>query len=84
MPPDEQVLDYFDIFFREIHPYVAVVHRSYLYWQWENARSSISPLLLESLFAVASRYSSNPAQGAQWLALANSEFVFFFFFFFLS
>lgn len=73
MPSDEEALNYFKIYFRDIHPYVPVIHRSHFYWQWENDRDSISPLLLESLFASASRFSDSPAQSAQWLALANKH-----------
>jgi hypothetical protein len=75
MPSDDEVMNYFKIYFNDIHPYVPVVHRSHLYYQWQNERSSISPLLLEALFACAGRLSDDPAQGAQWLALANSKLV---------
>ncbi|OOF96232.1 hypothetical protein ASPCADRAFT_47118 [Aspergillus carbonarius ITEM 5010] len=71
MPSDDEVMNYFKIYFDDIHPYVPVIHRSHLYYQWQHERSSISPLLLESLFACAGRLSDDPAQGAQWLALAN-------------
>ncbi|OKL56712.1 hypothetical protein UA08_07839 [Talaromyces atroroseus] len=71
MPPNEEVMDYFKIFFADIHPYVPVIHRSHLYQQWRTDRSAISPLLLEALFACAARMSDDPAQGAQWLALAT-------------
>lgn len=73
MPSDDEALNYFKIYFSGIHPYVPVVHRSHFYWQWENDRNSISPLLLEALFACAGRFSDTPTQGARWLALANSE-----------
>jgi hypothetical protein len=75
MPLNEDVMEYFKIFFADIHPYVPVVHRSHLYQQWRNDRSAISPLLLEALFACAARMSDDPAQGAQWLALATSKFL---------
>lgn len=75
MPSDDEAMNYFKIYFNDIHPYVPVVHRSRLYYQWQNERSSISPLLLEALFACAGRLSDDPAQGAQWLALANSKLV---------
>lgn len=73
MPSDEDVMNYFDIYFANIHPYVPVLHRGHMYKQWQKDRSSISPLLLEALFACAGRMSDDPAQGAQWLAMANSE-----------
>ncbi|KAJ9272264.1 transcriptional regulator family: Fungal Specific TF [Paecilomyces variotii] len=71
MPSDEEALKYFDIYFSDIHPYVPVVHRSHLYRQWRQERASISPLLLEAIFACAARMSDDPAQGRQWLAMAN-------------
>ncbi|KAJ5628351.1 hypothetical protein N7490_010579 [Penicillium lividum] len=71
MPAEEDVMEYFKIYFDEIHPYVPVIPRAHLYYQWQNDRRSISPLLLEALFACAGRLSEEPAEGAQWLALAN-------------
>lgn len=73
MPSDEQVAEYFDTFFTEIHPYVPVISKPYFYKQWQTDRGKISPLLLEAIFACAGRMSSDPAQGAQWLALASSK-----------
>lgn len=73
MPAEDDVMTYFKIYFDEIHPYVPVVSRAHLYYQWQHDRHSISPLLLEALFACAGRLSDEPAEGAQWLALANSE-----------
>ena len=71
LPDDTQALEYFDIFFTNIHPYVPVISKSYFFQQWNNNRNLISPLLLEAIFACAGKYSSDPAQGAQWLALAS-------------
>ena len=72
MPSEDEVMNYFKIYFNDIHPYVPVIPRSQLYYQWQNDRSSISPLLLEALFACAGRSSSDDlTQGAQWLAMAN-------------
>lgn len=73
MPAEEDVMTYFKTYFDEIHPYVPVISSSHLYYQWHNDRRSISPLLLEALFACAGRLSDEPSEGAQWLALANSE-----------
>ena len=73
MPDDEDALEYFKIFFRDVHPYVPVLCKSQFYHQWHNRRESISPLVLEAIFACAGRMSDDPAQGAQWLALANGE-----------
>ena len=72
MPPDEQCMEYFHIFFTDIHPYVPVISKPYFYQQWRSNRRSISPLILEAIFACAGRLSDDPAQGAQWLALASS------------
>jgi hypothetical protein len=73
MPDDEQAMEYFDIFFTNIHPYVPVISKSSFYQQWNNNRNSVSPLLLEAIFACAGRTSTDPAQGAQWLALAQKH-----------
>lgn len=73
MPSDEQCLKWFDIFFTHIHPYVPVISKPYFYQQWQTNRRSISPLILEAIFACAGRLSDDPAQGAQWLALASSK-----------
>ena len=73
-PSEEQSMEYFEIFFTHIHPYVPVISKSYFYKQWHTNRRSISPLLLESIYACAGRMmQDDPAQGAQWLALASSE-----------
>ncbi|KAL4927934.1 uncharacterized protein BDV17DRAFT_115691 [Aspergillus undulatus] len=71
MPSDDEVMAYLKIYFDGIHPYVPIVHRAHFYYQWQHDRKSISPLLLEALFACAGRLSEDPAQGAQWLALAT-------------
>jgi Fungal specific transcription factor domain len=73
MPSEEDAAHFFKIFFDNVHPYVPVVNRSSFYHQWETDRGSISPLLLEAMLACAGRLSNDPAQGAQWLALANSK-----------
>lgn len=75
MPSQEEALDAFQTFFRDVHPYTPVLCRQNFYNQWQNHRSSISPLVLEAVFANAGRLSDDPAQGAQWLALANSKQV---------
>jgi hypothetical protein len=75
MPDDEDALGYFDIFFGNVHPYVPVLCKSQFMHQWQHKRDTISPLLLEAIFACAGRMSDDPAQGAQWLALANSGWL---------
>jgi hypothetical protein len=74
MPEPADAAAHFDIFFSDIHPYVPVIHRAHFYNQWRTSPASISPLLLEALFACAGRMTDDPAQGAQWLALANRRF----------
>lgn len=76
MPAEEDALHYFKVFFEEVHPYVPVVIRYHFYQQWQSNRNSMSPLLLEAIFACAGRMADDPAQGAQWLALANSKIPF--------
>ena len=75
MPGHEQVMQYFDIFFTKIHPYVPVVSKSYFYRQWHRNPKSISPLLLEAIFACAGRMSDDATQGAKWLAVASSMYL---------
>ncbi|KAI9834784.1 MAG: hypothetical protein M1819_002870 [Sarea resinae] len=71
MPTDEQAMNYFNFFFQNIHPYVPVINRSYFFQQWDTNRDTISPLLLEAIFACSARLSDDPVQGAKWLALAG-------------
>lgn len=72
MPSEEQCKEWFETFFTHIHPYVPVISKPYFYTQWCTNRHSISPLILEAIFACAGRMSDDPAQGLQWLALASS------------
>ena len=71
MPSEERALDYFGYYFDYIHPYVPVLHRQAFYDQWRNARHSISPLILEGIFACVSRYLEDPIEVRRWLALAS-------------
>ena len=73
MPSEEQCLHWFQIFFDHVHPYVPVISKSYFYEQWRANRRSISPLVLEAIFACAARMSDDPTQGSQWLALSSSR-----------
>lgn len=72
MPPEQKALHYFDIFFKHIHPYVPVINKRYFYQQWHTNQESISPLILEAIFACAGGLSEDPTQGSRWLALAGS------------
>ena len=73
MPDDATIMHYFELYFTNVHPYVPVLNKTQLYQQWHTNRESISPLLLEAIFAVAGRLADEPAQGQQWLALASSK-----------
>ncbi|KAJ9615056.1 hypothetical protein H2200_001130 [Cladophialophora chaetospira] len=77
MPSEEEAMLAFDTYFLNVHPYVPVLNRSEFYHQWHHDPASISPLILEAIFANAGRLSDDPAQGAQWLALANKHESFF-------
>ena len=73
MPAEEQAFHYFDYFFTNIHPYVPVVNKSYFYQQWQSARDSISPLMLEAIFACSTMMLGDVDEGNKWLALASSQ-----------
>lgn len=77
MPSNERCLELFEIFFQHVHPYVPVLSKRYFYDQWRHKRESISPLILEAIFACAGSVSpDDDAEGAQWLALAASKHPF--------
>ena len=80
MPTDPQAMHYFEIFFTNIHPYVPVLQQTAFYQQWSNNRESISPLLLEAIFAVTTMTLEDHDQGNKWLALASRKFSFHYFF----
>ena len=46
--------------------------------QWNNDRESISPLLLEAIFAITTGMLENHPEGNKWLALASSMYFFVF------
>jgi len=73
MPDDDTILHYFDIYFTNVHPYVPVLNKSLFYRQWHTNRNSISPLILEAIFAIAGRLADEPTEGHQWLALVSSQ-----------
>jgi len=73
MPAEDQALHYFEYYFANIHPYFPVVSKTYFYQQWQSARDSISPLLLDAIFACASLMLGDEAEGHKWLALASSQ-----------
>ncbi|KAF3764375.1 hypothetical protein M406DRAFT_107309 [Cryphonectria parasitica EP155] len=71
MLDEETSLHYFDAFFTHVHPYIPVLDRTTFYRQWQTDRESISPLVLEAMFALAGRIMDEPGEGQQWLALAT-------------
>ena len=73
MPSEERAMDYFGYYFDYIHPYVPVLHRQAFFDQWRTARHSISPLLLEGIFACVARYLEEPIEVRRWLALASKH-----------
>ncbi|OLN82859.1 Cutinase transcription factor 1 alpha 3 [Colletotrichum chlorophyti] len=73
MPDDDTAMHYFDLFFSHVHPYVPVLSKSMFYHQWSTNRESISPLIIEAIFAMGGRLADDPAQGQQWLALATKH-----------
>lgn len=73
MPDEEVALHYFDLFFLHVYPYVPVLNKQLFYQQWNTDRDSISPLILEAMFAIGGRLAEDPTEGQQWLALASSE-----------
>lgn len=75
MPDEETTMHYFDMYFLNVHPYVPVLNKTLFYQQWHTNRDSISPLILEAIFAIAGRLDDEPAQGHQWLALASSKSI---------
>lgn len=75
MPDEETALHYFNLFFTHVHPYVPVLNEPAFYQQWQTARESISPLILEAIFAIGGRLAEDPTEGQQWLALASSKFM---------
>ncbi|KAL5412073.1 hypothetical protein PMIN04_010030 [Paraphaeosphaeria minitans] len=70
MPSEEQALHYFDYYFDNVHPYFPVVNKTSFYQQWQGARESLSPLMLEAIFACASLMLGEDTEGHRWLALA--------------
>jgi len=77
MPDDETALQYFDMFFTHVHPYIPVLSKTLFYRQWNNDRQSMSPLILEVIFALGGSILDEPVQGQQWLAMATSKLCYF-------
>lgn len=73
MPEEPSALNYIDAFFTQVHPYVPVLNKSMFMHQWHTNRDSISPLILEAIFALGGRLRDDPSDGQQWLALASRK-----------
>ncbi|KAI8215729.1 Activator of stress protein 1 [Colletotrichum sp. SAR 10_77] len=73
MPDDDTAMHYFELFFTHVHPYVPVLSKPMFYHQWNTNRQSISPLILEAIFAMGGRLADDPGEGQQWLALASKH-----------
>lgn len=73
MPDEETCIHYFDLYFQHVHPYVPVLDKQQFYQQWHSNRESLSPLIIEAVFAIAGRLADEPSQGQQWLALATRK-----------
>lgn len=73
MPSEERALDYFGYYFDYVHPYVPVLNREKFYDQWRTARATISPLILEGIFACVTHYLEDPLEVRRWLALASKH-----------
>jgi hypothetical protein len=73
LPAEAQALQYFDYFFANVHPYCPVINKAYFYQQWQSARDSISPLMLEAIFACSTLMLGDMEEGSKWLALATSQ-----------
>ncbi|GIZ43278.1 hypothetical protein CKM354_000651000 [Cercospora kikuchii] len=71
MPSDERATYFFNYFFDHIHPYCPVLHRATFLEKWRTDRHSMSPLLLEAIFACVARYLEQPVESRKWLALAS-------------
>jgi hypothetical protein len=77
MPTDAQALEYFDYFFTHIHPFVPVLCQFDFYQSWHRDRDSISPLILEAVFACVTAMLGQTMESNKWIALAKSEMALF-------
>jgi hypothetical protein len=70
MPSEEVALEYFDFYFSSIHPFTPVLCQSTFYRDWATNRESISPLLLEGIFAASASMMNKQPESNKWMALA--------------
>lgn len=74
MPADSTALHYFELYFKHVHPYVPVLDKAAFYRQWSTNPQSISPLILEAVFAIGSRLAGESTGiSSQWLVLASKH-----------
>ncbi|VUC35822.1 unnamed protein product [Clonostachys rosea] len=71
MPEESVALSYIEAFFVHVHPYVPVLNKATFLHQWHTNRDSISPLILEAIFAMGGRLRDDPTDGHQWMALSS-------------
>lgn len=70
MPHEDRIMDYFGYYFNYIHPYIPVLNKAAFLEQWKTSQNTVSPLVLEAIFACVSRYLEPPVESKRWLALA--------------
>jgi len=76
MLPEQRLSRYLDYFFTHIHPYIPVLSPSLFSHEWYYKRNTISPFLLEAIFACSARLMDiDPSHGSRWLALATSKLI---------
>jgi hypothetical protein len=73
MPSEPQALEYFEYFFTNIHPFTPVLCQAEFYRSWNTNRDSLSPLVLEGIFACTTAMLQQPHECNKWLALAKGE-----------
>jgi hypothetical protein len=73
MPDEQTCLRYIELFFNNVHPFVPVLNRAMFMRAWTQHRDSISPLIVEAIFAIGGRLAEDPGDGQQWIALASRK-----------
>jgi hypothetical protein len=76
MPSEPQALEYFEYYFTNIHPFVPVLCQADFYSSWNTERDSLSPLLLEAIFACTTAMLGHLHESGKWLALASSTIIY--------
>ena len=60
LPPEDLAMDLFTTYFTFLHPYTPIIDRASFIDEWLHNRDNLSPFLLVSVFALASRFSDDP------------------------